>query len=198
VPKTWWLSTLRSSWTHPAVGRPGRRAGQGSEPQFLRVTFGCNRCFRSRLGAFFPFGRDQKRRPRPETPSRAGAEGNPTTFRGDGHKEREYLWVAFRQPAAHPYSTSLNQRFSLSQARGNAGARRCRSRQGIAARDFARHPLAEREGFEPSDEISLVNSLAVSPIRPLSHLSLAASLALEPVLTRYGAAVMSDRRACSG
>ena len=31
--------------------------------------------------------------------------------------------------------------------------------------------LAEREGFEPSDKVSLVNSLAVSPIRPLSHLS---------------------------
>ncbi len=93
---------------------------------------------------------------------------------------------------------SLNQRFSLSQASGTPTARPCRSHQGIAARDCARHPLAEREGFEPSDEISLVNSLAVSPIRPLSHLSLAASLALKPVLTRYGAAAMSDRRACSG
>ena len=31
---------------------------------------------------------------------------------------------------------------------------------------------AEREGFEPSDPVSQVNSLAVSPIRPLSHLSL--------------------------
>src|SRR5580698_3868469 len=31
--------------------------------------------------------------------------------------------------------------------------------------------LAEREGFEPSDPVSQVNSLAVSPIRPLSHLS---------------------------
>ena len=30
---------------------------------------------------------------------------------------------------------------------------------------------AEREGFEPSDPVSQVNSLAVSPIRPLSHLS---------------------------
>ena len=30
---------------------------------------------------------------------------------------------------------------------------------------------AEREGFEPSDPVSPVNSLAVSPIRPLSHLS---------------------------
>ena len=34
---------------------------------------------------------------------------------------------------------------------------------------------AEEEGFEPSDPVSQVNSLAVSPIRPLSHLS---SLAL--------------------
>ena len=32
---------------------------------------------------------------------------------------------------------------------------------------------AEREGFEPSDPVSQVNSLAVSPIRPLSHLSMA-------------------------
>ena len=31
---------------------------------------------------------------------------------------------------------------------------------------------AEREGFEPSDPVTQVNSLAVSPIRPLSHLSL--------------------------
>jgi hypothetical protein len=37
-------------------------------------------------------------------------------------------------------------------------------------------PLAEREGFEPSDEFNLVNSLAVSPIRPLSHLSLSSEL----------------------
>jgi hypothetical protein len=37
--------------------------------------------------------------------------------------------------------------------------------------------LAEREGFEPSDEFSLVNSLAVSPIRPLSHLSFTSILA---------------------
>jgi hypothetical protein len=37
-------------------------------------------------------------------------------------------------------------------------------------------PVAEREGFEPSDEFSLVNSLAVSPIRPLSHLSLSSEL----------------------
>ena len=33
------------------------------------------------------------------------------------------------------------------------------------------HPRAEREGFEPSEAISHLNSLAVSPIRPLSHLS---------------------------
>ena len=31
--------------------------------------------------------------------------------------------------------------------------------------------LAEREGFEPSGPVSQANSLAVSPIRPLSHLS---------------------------
>ena len=35
----------------------------------------------------------------------------------------------------------------------------------------ARHHTAEREGFEPSDPVTQVNSLAVSPIRPLSHLS---------------------------
>ncbi len=40
--------------------------------------------------------------------------------------------------------------------------RRCRCNVGL---------LAEREGFEPSDPVSQVNSLAVSPIRPLSHLS---------------------------
>ena len=32
-------------------------------------------------------------------------------------------------------------------------------------------PPAEREGFEPSEPVSQLNSLAVSPIRPLSHLS---------------------------
>jgi hypothetical protein len=37
--------------------------------------------------------------------------------------------------------------------------------------------LAEREGFEPSDPVSQVNSLAVSPIRPLSHLSVGTTLA---------------------
>ena len=36
---------------------------------------------------------------------------------------------------------------------------------------------AEREGFEPSDPVSQVNSLAVSPIRPLSHLSLTSTVA---------------------
>ena len=34
---------------------------------------------------------------------------------------------------------------------------------------------AEREGFEPSDPVTQVNSLAVNPIRPLSHLSLQVS-----------------------
>ena len=43
---------------------------------------------------------------------------------------------------------------------------------GIGPRGFPkRHDGAEREGFEPSDPVSQVNSLAVSPIRPLSHLS---------------------------
>ena len=37
-------------------------------------------------------------------------------------------------------------------------------------------PRAEREGFEPSDPVTQVNSLAVNPIRPLSHLSLRSSL----------------------
>jgi outer membrane protein assembly factor BamB len=37
-------------------------------------------------------------------------------------------------------------------------------------------PRAEREGFEPSDPVTQVNSLAVNPIRPLSHLSLHSSL----------------------
>ena len=37
-------------------------------------------------------------------------------------------------------------------------------------------PRAEREGFEPSDPVTQVNSLAVNPIRPLSHLSRGASL----------------------
>ena len=37
---------------------------------------------------------------------------------------------------------------------------------------FALKKRAEREGLEPSDPVSQVNSLAVSPIRPLSHLSL--------------------------
>jgi hypothetical protein len=43
------------------------------------------------------------------------------------------------------------------------------SRDSVAA--VSRHPRAEREGFEPSDPVTQVNSLAVSPIRPLSHLS---------------------------
>ena len=37
-------------------------------------------------------------------------------------------------------------------------------------------PRAEREGFEPSDPVTQVNSLAVNPIRPLSHLSQISSL----------------------
>ena len=40
---------------------------------------------------------------------------------------------------------------------------------------------AEREGFEPSDPVTQVNSLAVSPIRPLSHLS----LPLRPIFGLY-------------
>src|ERR1700749_2571142 len=39
-----------------------------------------------------------------------------------------------------------------------------------------RQPSAEREGFEPSGPVSQANSLAVSPIRPLSHLSLTTML----------------------
>ena len=31
--------------------------------------------------------------------------------------------------------------------------------------------FAEKQGFEPWDQVSPVNSLAVSPIRPLSHFS---------------------------
>ena len=48
-----------------------------------------------------------------------------------------------------------------------------RARPSADARDGRRYEagLAEREGFEPSDRVSPVNSLAVSPIRPLSHLS---------------------------
>ena len=47
---------------------------------------------------------------------------------------------------------------------------------------------AEREGFEPSDPVSQVNSLAVSPIRPLSHLSGTAAKCLTPADTlRCGA-----------
>jgi hypothetical protein len=34
-----------------------------------------------------------------------------------------------------------------------------------------RYRPAEREGFEPSEPVTRLNSLAVSPIRPLSHLS---------------------------
>jgi hypothetical protein len=42
-------------------------------------------------------------------------------------------------------------------------------RLSVMSRDIT---MAEREGFEPSDPVTQVNSLAVSPIRPLSHLSL--------------------------
>ncbi len=44
---------------------------------------------------------------------------------------------------------------------------------------------AEREGFEPSDPVTQVNSLAVSPIRPLSHLS----LPLWPIFGLYSSTV---------
>jgi hypothetical protein len=49
-------------------------------------------------------------------------------------------------------------------------------RRNPPGRPSTNRPLAEREGFEPSDEFNLVNSLAVSPIRPLSHLSLSSEL----------------------
>ena len=44
---------------------------------------------------------------------------------------------------------------------------------GIGRRTGTTTPVvsAERQGFEPWDPVSQVNSLAVSPIRPLSHLS---------------------------
>ena len=54
----------------------------------------------------------------------------------------------------------------------------CADREsGRQIRGLRRQPIggtalaAEREGFEPSDPVTQVNSLAVSPIRPLSHLS---------------------------
>ena len=49
-----------------------------------------------------------------------------------------------------------------------------RTRHGLLNRNprFVKQPcVAEKEGFEPSDPVSQVNSLAVSPIRPLSHFS---------------------------
>ena len=57
--------------------------------------------------------------------------------------------------------------------RRSDGARQ--ARRGGPTFRIVRHqvpdPRAEREGFEPSDPVTQVNSLAVSPIRPLSHLS---------------------------
>ena len=50
--------------------------------------------------------------------------------------------------------------------------------------DIPGHPGAEREGFEPSDPVTQVNSLAVSPIRPLSHLSVQVRGYLCPDLNR--------------
>ena len=44
---------------------------------------------------------------------------------------------------------------------------------------------AEREGFEPSDPVSQVNSLAVSPIRPLSHLSMPSQARFSAFLVRH-------------
>ena len=44
--------------------------------------------------------------------------------------------------------------------------------EGSLVRETLLHHRAEREGFEPSDPVSQINSLAVSPIRPLSHLSI--------------------------
>gem|GEM_PF-5071753 len=41
----------------------------------------------------------------------------------------------------------------------------------IAMKNFSNSILAERVGFEPTDRVSPVKSLAVTPIRPLSHLS---------------------------
>jgi hypothetical protein len=59
------------------------------------------------------------------------------------------------------------------QTYGKPGTHQARDLSPVSATG----PTAEREGFEPSDPVSQVNSLAVSPIRPLSHLS----KGLEPI-----------------
>ena len=75
------------------------------------------------------------------------------------------------------------------------GARRAR-RSGHLWFGHSRVPVprAEREGFEPSDPVTQVNSLAVNPIRPLSHLSLRPSLGHpDPCDTGAGGRMRSSR-----
>ena len=78
---------------------------------------------------------------RPACPSRPGSSGSPGS------------------PASNCSVTAQSTGAAVNRPRGRGYAA-----PGAKSR-------AEREGFEPSDPVSQVNSLAVSPIRPLSHLS---------------------------
>ena len=64
--------------------------------------------------------------------------------------------------------TSSGPRAEVPSGRARAGASVA---SGAHAHTRRRESSAERGGFEPPDPVSQVNSLAVSPIRPLSHLS---------------------------
>src|SRR5438270_13722493 len=68
------------------------------------------------------------------------------------------------------YPLSYERRLEPGQSTGGAAASFCVQWRGKSTR-YCTQNGAEREGFEPSDPVSQVNSLAVSPIRPLSHLS---------------------------
>ena len=104
--------------------------------------------------------------------------GGAVSLRGEAALQLVGVHLVLRAPqglqpvAAHDVTHSSHQSGSRRGRRSTAGPPE------RAVVRIVRHQVpdsrAEREGFEPSDPVTQVNSLAVSPIRPLSHLSMPA------------------------
>ena len=101
---------------------------------------------------------------------RVGSHGNPRSPPSCGGVCTVGCWCHHIGPASQPRSND-----SASRLRPRTACMLSESILGAipAGRGTRRDCVArvEREGFEPSDPVSLVNALAVRPIRPLSHLS---------------------------
>ena len=99
-----------------------------------------------------------RRRPdgRPACPSRPGSSGTRGSAASTGRCPCDALSLA-----------DVRRRARMGAPSSHVSARRSAGPVAGPSAGWS----AEREGFEPSDRVPPVNSLAVSPIRPLSHLS---------------------------